>query len=152
MEHENLPSQVRCAHILLKHTGSRNPINRNTNQPVTRSKEEAIAEIKQHLESIKASATPDREFKNLAMRVSECSSARSGGDRSRILRPRANAEGVLRRGFCIACRRSQQCGGFRLWHPPDLQNCVILLSDIHLQVALLTFQQHNLSIMISPTN
>lgn len=80
MEHENLPSQVRCAHILLKHTGSRNPINRNTNQPVTRSKEEAIAEIKQHLESIKASATPDREFKNLAMRVSECSSARSGGD------------------------------------------------------------------------
>ncbi|GFE55343.1 peptidylprolyl isomerase [Babesia ovis] len=75
-----MATTVRCAHILLKHTGSRNPINRNTNQPVTRSKEEAIMEIKRHLETIMASKERDREFKRIATEVSECSSARKGGD------------------------------------------------------------------------
>ena len=37
--------QVRAAHILLKHTGSRNPHDSYRNKPVTRSKADAIAGI-----------------------------------------------------------------------------------------------------------
>lgn len=80
MSQQNLPSRVRCAHILLKHTGSRNPINRNNNIPVTRNKEEAIKQMKLNLEHIKRSEAPDRAFKDMAMKISECSSARAGGD------------------------------------------------------------------------
>ena len=38
-------SPVRCSHILLKHTGSRNPVVRHKGTTVMRSKEEAIAGI-----------------------------------------------------------------------------------------------------------
>ena len=36
---------VRASHILLKHTGSRNPVVRKTGLVVTRTKEEAIAGV-----------------------------------------------------------------------------------------------------------
>lgn len=38
---------VRCSHILQKHTGSRNPHDSYRNKPITRSIEEARANIKQ---------------------------------------------------------------------------------------------------------
>ena len=38
-------SQVRTAHLLIKHTGSRNPVSRRTGQPVTLSPEEAMREL-----------------------------------------------------------------------------------------------------------
>jgi len=40
-------SEVRASHILLKHTGSRNPHDSYRNKPVTRSKQEAIDGILQ---------------------------------------------------------------------------------------------------------
>ncbi|KAK2197098.1 bifunctional Peptidyl-prolyl cis-trans isomerase [Babesia duncani] len=72
--------KVRCAHILLKHVQSRNPINRNTNTPVHRTKEEARDELGALLDRIKSSPRPDYEFKTLALDISECSSARKHGD------------------------------------------------------------------------
>ncbi|GBE62104.1 peptidylprolyl isomerase [Babesia ovata] len=80
MMKEMVPTKVRCAHILLKHKGSRNPINRNTNQPVTRTKEEAISEMTRHLDDIMAAAARDREFQKKATQISECTSAQNGGD------------------------------------------------------------------------
>ena len=46
-------SPVRCSHILLKHTGSRNPVVRHKGTTVTRSKQEAIDGIKQIIEALK---------------------------------------------------------------------------------------------------
>ena len=54
--------QVRCLHILQKHSGSRNPINRRKGQQVTRSKEEAIANI----QGIKAQISSAEDFQRLA--------------------------------------------------------------------------------------
>ena len=36
---------ARCAHLLLKHTGSRNPVSRRTNQRITMTKAEALDEL-----------------------------------------------------------------------------------------------------------
>nr|WET56375.1 TaPIN1 peptidyl prolyl isomerase [Theileria annulata] len=72
--------KVRCAHLLLKHTGSRNPVNRNTGMAVTRTKEEAVSEMKGYLEMLRKSDNLDQEFRRLATAKSECSSARKGGD------------------------------------------------------------------------
>ena len=46
-----IPS-VRASHILLKHTGSRNPIVRATGKPVTRTEQEAINGINQIIAAI----------------------------------------------------------------------------------------------------
>ncbi|GIX65827.1 peptidylprolyl isomerase [Babesia caballi] len=73
-------TKVRCAHILLKHKDSRNPINRNTQTPVTRTKDEAIMQLSRHLDTILDAREKDQEFKRIATQVSECASARNGGD------------------------------------------------------------------------
>ena len=39
------PSSVRCSHLLIKHTGSRNPVSRRTGAQITCSKDEAYAEL-----------------------------------------------------------------------------------------------------------
>ncbi|UKK00078.1 peptidylprolyl isomerase [Theileria orientalis] len=72
--------KVRCAHLLLKHRESRNPVNRNTGERVTRTKEEAVAELHTLLEMLRKSERPDHEFRRLATAKSECSSAKNGGD------------------------------------------------------------------------
>ena len=69
-------SEVQVCHILQKHTGSRNPINRRKGVQVTRSKEEAIANINNFKEQI---ASLD-DFKRLALEHSECGSGEQGGD------------------------------------------------------------------------
>ena len=68
--------QVKCSHILLKHTESRNPHDSYRNKPVTRSKAEAIAgilEIKGCIQSVE-------DFQRIAKAKSECRSAQNGGD------------------------------------------------------------------------
>lgn len=71
-----MAEQVRAAHILQKHTGSRNPFDRYRNKQVTRSKEEAIANINQIREQI----SNQEDFLRLAEQYSECGSAANGGD------------------------------------------------------------------------
>mmetsp|Transcript_9693 Transcript_9693/g.10648 ORF Transcript_9693/g.10648 Transcript_9693/m.10648 type:complete len:114 (+) Transcript_9693:54-395(+) len=66
---------VRCSHILQKHTGSRNPVSRRDNSQVTRTKAEAIENIKNI--TAQANAT---NFADLAEKYSECGSYRNGGD------------------------------------------------------------------------
>ena len=39
------PQEVQACHILLKHAGSRNPVDSYRNKPVTRTKAEAVAGI-----------------------------------------------------------------------------------------------------------
>lgn len=68
--------EVHCYHILLKHTGSRNPTDSYRNKPVTRSKAEAIAGI----QAIKAEIKSMDDFTRIAQQVSECRSAAKGGD------------------------------------------------------------------------
>ena len=68
--------QIRVKHILQKHTGSRNPNDSLRNKPITRSKEEAIANIEKFRGEIKSMEDWDR----IAQEYSECRSATSGGD------------------------------------------------------------------------
>ena len=68
---------VRCSHILLKHAGSRNPVDRLRNKQITRSKQEAIEGI----QKIRASIVEQgQDFAKLAATFSECGSAQNGGD------------------------------------------------------------------------
>lgn len=68
---------VRCAHILQKHNESRRPFDSYRNKPVTRSREEAQANIKGFLEQVRANP---QAFKDIAAQYSECSSCQRGGD------------------------------------------------------------------------
>ena len=69
--------QVRCAHILLKHIGSRNPMDRLRNKKITRSHEEAKNMLIQIREKIGTDASL---FSQYASEYSECSSSQNGGD------------------------------------------------------------------------
>ena len=73
-------STARCAHLLLKHTKSRNPVSRRTNEKITISKAEAIAELNGLMDQIKASADPQREFRAMCKKRSDCGSCRDSGD------------------------------------------------------------------------
>lgn len=76
-DHHNHPATVHLWHILLKHTGSRNPISwRHPNVPVERSMEQAIDE----LDALIPSLTSLDSFKQAAFDWSDCSSARRFGD------------------------------------------------------------------------
>merc|ERR1711934_584889 len=68
--------QVGAKHILQKHTGSRNPNDSYRNKPITRSKEEAIANIEKFKEEIANEA----DFNRIAQESSECRSAANDGD------------------------------------------------------------------------
>ena len=70
------PVEVRCLHILKKHTGSRNPKNWKK-ETITRSKEEACSLIEAlRVKVVDAGA----DFGKLAGEESDCSSAKRGGD------------------------------------------------------------------------
>ena len=45
--------QVRTAHLLIKHTGSRNPVSRRTGDQVTLSPEDALVELQMYEAKIK---------------------------------------------------------------------------------------------------
>ena len=68
--------EVRVKHILQKHTGSRNPNDSLRNKPITRTKDEAIENIRKFKEQIKTQEDWDR----IAQEFSECRSATQGGD------------------------------------------------------------------------
>lgn len=68
---------VRCSHILQKHNGSRRPYDSYRNKPVTRTKEEALANIKKFREDI---VSKKATFEEVAKAYSECGSAAKGGD------------------------------------------------------------------------
>lgn len=70
------PSSVRCRHLLVKHAGSRRPASWRQD-PITRSKEEALALLNNHAQEIRAGHV---SFEELASRESDCSSAKRGGD------------------------------------------------------------------------
>lgn len=68
---------VHCAHILQKHKESRRPFDSFRNKPVTRSREEAIANINNFLQQLKDNPSL---FGQIATQYSECSSCQRGGD------------------------------------------------------------------------
>jgi len=71
-----MPEQVRARHILLKHTGSRNPMDRARNKQITRSAEEAEKGVRQFLEQVRADPS---KFAEIAAEFSECGSSQKGG-------------------------------------------------------------------------
>ncbi|KAG7353780.1 PPIC-type PPIASE domain containing protein [Nitzschia inconspicua] len=72
-------SQVRAAHLLIKHTGSRNPVSRRTGEQVTLTPEQAMAELKQYEQKIQSEGVRDA-FPKYAAQRSDCSSFRNNGD------------------------------------------------------------------------
>lgn len=72
-------SQVRAAHLLIKHTGSRNPVSRRTGKQVTTSPEDALVELQQYEQRIKQEGI-DSAFPKYAAERSDCSSFKNKGD------------------------------------------------------------------------
>lgn len=70
---------VRCAHLLIKHTGSRNPVSRRTGEQVTLSPEQALEELRSFEARIKAEGVHEA-FPKYAFERSDCSSCRNKGD------------------------------------------------------------------------
>eukprot|EP00916_Digyalum_oweni_P014368 GHVL01023597.1.p3 GENE.GHVL01023597.1~~GHVL01023597.1.p3 ORF type:complete len:113 (+),score=19.60 GHVL01023597.1:919-1257(+) len=68
---------VRAKHILLKHVETRNPFDRVRNVQITRTKQDALKQIQELREMVKASPT---SFDTIAKDKSECSSGQKGGD------------------------------------------------------------------------
>ncbi|MCL4132506.1 UNVERIFIED_CONTAM: hypothetical protein GTU68_002952, partial [Idotea baltica] len=70
------PERVQCSHLLVKHAGSRRPSSwREEN--ITKSKEEALKELEGYRDEI---TSGQASFAELASKVSDCSSAKRGGD------------------------------------------------------------------------
>lgn len=71
-------SAVQASHLLIKHSGSRNPQSRRTGQSTSGvTKEAAVAELEQWLAKIKAG---EISFADAARARSDCSSYKNGGD------------------------------------------------------------------------
>lgn len=68
--------QVRASHLLVKHKDSRRPSSWRE-QTITRTKDEALEELKKYIEMIE---TNQATFEELATKYSDCSSAKRGGD------------------------------------------------------------------------
>lgn len=82
-------AQVRTAHLLIKHTGSRNPVSRRTGAEITLSKEDARKELEGYESRIRqeANGVPlgtqgdlGSVFCKYASERSDCSSFRQAGD------------------------------------------------------------------------
>lgn len=68
--------KIRCSHLLVKHNQSRRPSSWRE-EKITRTKEEAMALIKDYHEKIKSGLA---KLDELALELSDCSSAKRGGD------------------------------------------------------------------------
>ena len=66
------------AHLLIKHTGSRNPVSRRTGQQVTLSPEDAQKELAMYQQKIQQEGLAT--FPQYAQERSDCSSFQNGGD------------------------------------------------------------------------
>ncbi|CAI2347047.1 unnamed protein product [Caenorhabditis sp. 36 PRJEB53466] len=71
--------KVHCLHLLVKHSGSRNPSSWRSDN-ITRSKEDAINILKGYEKELKGSSNVEGSFRELAKQFSDCSSAKRGGD------------------------------------------------------------------------
>ncbi|GAB9469402.1 Peptidyl-prolyl cis-trans isomerase NIMA-interacting protein 1 [Globisporangium polare] len=71
-----MSDQVRASHLLIKHSGSRRPASRLSDN-ITRSKQEAIDEL---LELRSQIVSGTATFQELAIQNSDCSSGTRGGD------------------------------------------------------------------------
>ena len=69
---------MRAAHLLIKHTGSRNPVSRRTGEQVTLSPEQARKELEGYEQKIKQEGL--NSFARYAQERSDCSSYQRGGD------------------------------------------------------------------------
>eukprot|EP00977_Amphora_coffeiformis_P025419 scaffold19678_cov157-Amphora_coffeaeformis.AAC.7 len=74
-----MPEQVRAAHLLIKHTGSRNPVSRRTGEQVVMSPQDAMAELTQYETKIRSEGVSDA-FPKYAQMRSDCSSFKNNGD------------------------------------------------------------------------
>jgi len=72
-----MTEKVRASHILCKHTGSRNPVSRRSNQTVTMNKQAAVDEIKKIIVQI---GNDPGKFAQIAQERSDCGSFSRGGD------------------------------------------------------------------------
>mmetsp|Transcript_4661 Transcript_4661/g.5406 ORF Transcript_4661/g.5406 Transcript_4661/m.5406 type:complete len:127 (+) Transcript_4661:76-456(+) len=81
---EQQKTRVRCAHLLIKHTNSRNPISRRTNQQVTLTPQDAMTELQEMkatiLQTAAASHDLGRAFSASATQRSDCGSHSRKGD------------------------------------------------------------------------
>jgi parvulin-like peptidyl-prolyl isomerase len=73
-----MPDQVRTAHLLIKHTGSRNPVSRRTGAQVTMSPEDAMQELQ--LWEAKIQQEGLATFPKYAKERSDCGSFQQTGD------------------------------------------------------------------------
>ena len=97
-------SEVRALHILVKHTGSNNPVSRRTRQPITRSKKAAESILESLLGRLQRSEDDEDRiamFVQLATDTSDCASFRRGGDlglfgRGKMQKPFEDAAFALR--------------------------------------------------------
>ena len=74
-----MDGQIRCSHILQKHTESRNTKDSYRNKIITRSPEEALENIKNIRKELVEKGI-QQNFARIAKEVSECSSCQAGGD------------------------------------------------------------------------
>ena len=71
-------SEIRAAHLLIKHTSSRNPTSRRTGLPVTLPPPLALQELQSYQAKIQAEGLGS--FPRYAKERSDCSSFRNDGD------------------------------------------------------------------------
>jgi peptidyl-prolyl cis-trans isomerase NIMA-interacting 1 len=75
------PTKVRAAHLLIKHTGSRNPVSRRTGAAVTLSPDAARQELRSYEETMLGVEWDlGTAFRSYAEQRSDCSSYQQGGD------------------------------------------------------------------------
>ena len=74
-----MSEQVRTAHLLIKHTGSRNPVSRRTGAQVTLAPEQAYAELRHYQSKIQAEGIHEA-FPKYALGRSDCGSYAKNGD------------------------------------------------------------------------
>jgi NIMA-interacting peptidyl-prolyl cis-trans isomerase 1 len=74
-----MTDQVRTAHLLIKHTGSRNPVSRRTGEQVTLAPADAMKEL-QHYEQLIQKEGVAVSFPKYALERSDCSSCKQKGD------------------------------------------------------------------------
>merc|ERR1719324_1138303 len=74
-------SKVAARHLLIKYSGSRNPVSRRTNESTAQVTEEAARkELQQYADKIKAEGCTEAVFSKYAKERSDCGSYRDGGD------------------------------------------------------------------------
>uniref|UniRef100_A0A1I7YXY0 Peptidyl-prolyl cis-trans isomerase n=1 Tax=Steinernema glaseri TaxID=37863 RepID=A0A1I7YXY0_9BILA len=76
---ESMLNEIQCAHLLVKHEGSRRPASwRSSN--ITRTKEEAQKILEDYRKQLTEAESMPELFRDLAQEFSDCSSAKRGGD------------------------------------------------------------------------